>query len=87
MHDGVGPESIVAICFDRGIHQILAILAVLKAGGAFVPLDPDDPVLRKEMIIMDCGAKVLLTTQSHRRAFDKSIASKVIVSELLSIYE
>ncbi|EMD32324.1 PKS/NRPS enzyme [Gelatoporia subvermispora B] len=80
MHEGVGPDSVVAICFDRGIHQILAILAVLKAGGAFVPLDPDDPTLRKEMIIMDCGAKVLLTTQSHRRAFDKSIASKVIVA-------
>jgi hypothetical protein len=35
-------------CFERGTPQILAILAVLKAGGAFPPLDPIDPTLGKE---------------------------------------
>ena len=77
---GVGPDSIVAVCFERGIPQILAILAILKAGGAFLPLDPDDPTLRKEMLIVDTDAKILLTTYSQRRDFDKALGSKVIVS-------
>ena len=81
---GVGPDTIVAICFERGISQILAILGILKAGGAFLPLDPDDPTLRKEMLIVDTNAKILLTTYSQRRDFDKSLASKVIVSKLTS---
>ena len=77
---GVGPDSIVAVCFERGIPQILAILAILKAGGAFLPLDPDDPTFRKEMLIVDANANILLTTYSQRRDFDKALASKVIVS-------
>ena len=81
---GVGPDTIVAICFERGISQILAILGILKAGGAFLPLDPDDPTLRKEMLIVDTNAKILLATYSQRRDFDKSLASKVIVSKLAS---
>ena len=78
---GVGPDSIVAVCFERGIPQILAILAILKAGGAFLPLDPDDPTLRKEMLIVDANAKILLTTYAQRRDFDGALASKVIVSD------
>ena len=78
---GVGPDSVVAICFKRGIPQILAILAILKAGGAFLPLDPDDPTLRKEMLIVDANAKILLATYAQRRDFDKALASKVIVSD------
>jgi Condensation domain/AMP-binding enzyme len=80
IQQGVGPDSVVALCFDRGIPQILAILAVLKAGGAFLPIDPDDPAIRKELLVAECQAKVLLTTYSHHRDFDKSLASKVIVS-------
>ena len=78
---GVGPDSVVAVCFERGIPQILAILAILKAGGAFLPLDPDDPTLRKEMLIVDAKAEILLTTYAQRRDFDKALASKVIVSD------
>jgi hypothetical protein len=80
IHQGVGAESVVGLCFDRGIHQILSILAVLKAGAAFVPLDPDDPTIRKEALLVECKAKVLLSTYSHHRDFDKSISEKVIVS-------
>lgn len=85
IQQGVGSESVVAVCFDRGIQQILGILAVLKAGGAFLPLDPDDPTLRKELMIVDCKAKVLLTTSSHSRDFEKSIASKVLVSNVFFV--
>ena len=83
---GVGPDSVVAICFERGIPQVLAILSILKAGGAFLPLDPDDPTLRKEMLIVDTNAKILLSTYSQRRDFDKALASKVIVSGFVNVH-
>lgn len=83
---GVGPDSVVAICFERGIPQILAILGILKAGGAFLPLDPDDPTLRKEMLIVDTNTKILLSTYSQRRDFDKALASKVIVSTVTGFH-
>lgn len=82
---GVRVGDIVALCFDRGISQIVGVLAVLKAGGAFVPLDPDDPTLRKELMIAECGAKVLLTTSNHSRVFQKSLASKVLVCNFFGL--
>ena len=83
---GVGPDNIVAVCFERGILQVLAILATLKAGGAFLPLDPDDPPLRKAMLIVDTNANILLTTYSQRRDFHEALASKVIVSNAFEYY-
>ncbi|KIJ63928.1 hypothetical protein HYDPIDRAFT_40894 [Hydnomerulius pinastri MD-312] len=79
VQQGVRQGDIVALYFDRGISQILGILSVLRAGATFVPLDPDDPTLRKELMIEECGAKVLLTTSNHSRVFQKSLASKVLL--------
>lgn len=76
---GVRVGDVVALCFERGISQIVGVLAVLKAGCTFVPLNPDDPTLRKELMIAECGAKVLLTTSNHSRVFHESLASKVLV--------
>ncbi len=40
---GVGPEVLVGICLERSLQLTVALLAVLKAGGVYVPLDPDVP--------------------------------------------
>ncbi|KAH7909125.1 putative nonribosomal peptide synthetase [Hygrophoropsis aurantiaca] len=69
---GVRHGDIVALCFDRGIDQILAVLSVLKAGGTFVPLGPEDPTFRKELVVKECGALVLLSTSHHLHEFQKS---------------
>ncbi|KAI6098831.1 putative nonribosomal peptide synthetase [Pisolithus croceorrhizus] len=79
IQQGVRHGDVIALCFDRGIDQVLGVLAVLKAGATFVPLDPDDPTLRKELMVEECGARVLLTTSSHSRVFQKSLASKVLI--------
>lgn len=85
IQQGVRVGDVVALCFDRGISQIVGVLAVLKAGGVFVPLDPDDPTLRKELMIAECGARVLLTTSNHSRVFQKSLASKVLVCNFVGL--
>ncbi len=58
---GVGPESRVAVFLDRSPDLVVALLAVLRAGGAFVPLDPEHPDARLGLMIEDSGAALVLT--------------------------
>ncbi|WP_217225422.1 non-ribosomal peptide synthetase, partial [Streptomyces anulatus] len=58
---GVGLEDAVGVFVPRGVDLIVASLAVLKAGGAYLPLDPDYPADRLEFVLRDAGARVLLT--------------------------
>ncbi|WP_238539735.1 non-ribosomal peptide synthase/polyketide synthase [Corallococcus macrosporus] len=60
---GVGPEVRVALCLERTPDAIVAVLAVLKAGGAFVPIDPAAPSRRKSFVLKDSSASVLLSVQ------------------------
>ncbi|WP_010095780.1 AMP-binding protein, partial [Burkholderia ubonensis] len=60
-HYGVGPESLVGIMLDRSEAMIVAILGVLKAGAAFVPLDTAYPAERINHILGDTGLSLLLT--------------------------
>jgi non-ribosomal peptide synthetase component F len=60
--DGIGPEDIVAICLDRSPEMIVAILATLKAGAAYLPLDPGYPPERLAFITKDARPKRILTT-------------------------
>jgi len=57
---GVGPETVAAICVERSAAMITGLLAVLKAGGAYLPLDPDYPADRLAFMLADSGARVLL---------------------------
>lgn len=57
---GVGPDSIVGIVMDKSINMFVAIYSVLKSGGAYLPLEPDLPVDRINIIIEESGMKSLL---------------------------
>ncbi len=61
---GVGPEERVGISMDRGPEMPAAILGALKAGAAYVPLDPGYPEDRLRWVLEDCGARVLLTQEA-----------------------
>ncbi|MFL6200193.1 MAG: amino acid adenylation domain-containing protein, partial [Thermoanaerobaculia bacterium] len=61
---GVGPEMSVGLCVERSLEMPLALLAVLKSGGAWVPLDPEYPQERLALMIEDTAMPVLLT-QEH----------------------
>ena len=58
---GVRPDARVALCLERGIGMVIGILATLKAGGGYVPLDPDYPADRLNYMIEDSAPVVLLT--------------------------
>src|SRR5258706_4700255 len=58
---GVGPEVRVGICLERSAEMMIAVLGVLKGGGAYVPMDPADPEDRLGHILSDSQVKILLT--------------------------
>ncbi len=58
---GVGPEVIVAVCLERSVGAILSILAVLKAGGAYLPLDPAYPAERLAYMLENSRASLVIT--------------------------
>nr|AIE12095.1 putative NRPS/PKS hybrid synthase module B6C [uncultured bacterium] len=58
---GVGAEVRVGLCLERSVDLPVAILGILKAGGCYVPMDPEYPVERLEYILEDCAAPILLT--------------------------
>lgn len=59
----ISQGSLVAICFDKCPEASFSILGILKAGCAYVPLDPASPLARKKFILEDAGCKIVLTTQ------------------------
>jgi amino acid adenylation domain-containing protein len=61
---GLGPEVRVASCLEPSAERVVAFLAVLRAGGALLPLDPGHPAERLGFMLEDAGAAVLLTESS-----------------------
>ncbi|MDI1453325.1 condensation domain-containing protein, partial [Streptomyces sp. ATE26] len=65
---GIGPDTLVAVCLDRSPDLIAAVLGILKAGAAFVPLDPDYPTDRITYMVEDTGTPLIITSSdlAHR---------------------
>ncbi|MET0400359.1 MAG: AMP-binding protein, partial [Longimicrobiaceae bacterium] len=63
---GVGPETRVGIFVERSAEMLVALLGVLKAGGAYLPLDPAYPADRLAYILEDSGARLVLVQAATR---------------------
>lgn len=61
---GIGPESLVAVLLDRSVELVVVLLGILKAGAAYVPLDPSYPQQRIDDILRDSQARLLITRRS-----------------------
>jgi amino acid adenylation domain-containing protein len=66
---GVGPEKIVAICLDRSEELVVSIIAVLKAGGCYLPLDPAYPATRLASMLGETKALILITEPRRADTF------------------
>ncbi|MBI5085369.1 MAG: amino acid adenylation domain-containing protein [Acidobacteria bacterium] len=62
---GAGPDQLAGVCISRSPETVIAVLAVLKAGAAFLPLDPQLPQGRLESMLRDAGPKVLLCREAE----------------------
>ncbi|MFF7061853.1 non-ribosomal peptide synthase/polyketide synthase [Pseudomonas sp. NPDC008258] len=63
---GAGPDVLVGLAVERGLEMVIGLLAILKAGAAYVPLDPEYPQDRLGYMFEDSGIRLLLTQQHLR---------------------
>jgi len=61
---GVGPETVVGLCLERSVAMVIALLGVLKAGGAYLPLEPSSPEARLSFMMENAGAFLLVTQRA-----------------------
>ncbi|MFN6464051.1 MAG: non-ribosomal peptide synthetase [Nostoc sp. DedVER02] len=61
---GVGSNALVGLCVERSLEMVIGLLGIIKAGAAYVPLDPEYPPERLSFILEDAQVRVLLTQQS-----------------------
>jgi natural product biosynthesis luciferase-like monooxygenase protein len=76
---GVQPENRVGVCMGRSIDMVVALLAVMKSGGAYVPIDPHYPRERIQFVIEDAQASVILTEERLRAEIPASGARVIAV--------
>ena len=72
---GVRKGDRVGIYFPKCVESVIAMLGVVKAGGVYVPLDPQAPPDRIGYIIGNCGIRVLITREDKRRGLDQRRSS------------
>jgi len=75
---GVGPEVLAGVLLDRSAELVVALLAVLKSGGAYVPIDPAYPAPRVSFLLENSGAAVLVTRRGLLERFGESVPAAVV---------
>lgn len=78
---GVGSDVLAGICLDRSAEMVIALLAVLKAGGAYIPLDPRFPRERLGFMLEDSGAALLVTRRDLLDAVPRTQAQALCLDE------
>ncbi len=75
---GIGPTNIVGVMVDRSVEMVVSILGVLKAGAAYLPLDPAFPHDRLTFMLADAGATLVLTTGKYAGRLNHSIPELIV---------
>ncbi|MGW4749544.1 amino acid adenylation domain-containing protein [Streptomyces sp. NPDC004290] len=78
---GVGADDRVAVCLEQSAELAVALVAVLKAGGGYLPLDPEQPPARLARLVADAGAKVLVTDTVLRPRFGDHPAADLLTDD------
>jgi len=78
---GVGPNKLVALCLNKSPEMIVSLLAVLKAGGGYLPLDPGNPAERLQFVMEDSGAAHLITTAALAGKVPAAVPATVLIDE------
>jgi amino acid adenylation domain-containing protein/FkbH-like protein len=79
---GVGPETLVGLCLERSLDMVIALLAILKAGGTYLPLDPTHPSERISFILEDAQAKLLISSRALLSKLASAVPRRLALEEL-----
>ncbi len=82
---GVGPEVVVGLCVERSLEMIVGLLGVLKAGGAYLPLDPGYPEERLGFMIADAAPALILTQEALRGRLPDHVATLCLDAEWAAV--
>lgn len=82
-----GSSRLIAVLLDRSIESLIAFLAVLKSGSAYVPLDPNYPSARLRFILEDCGAKILIANYELLAKIDQQRLEHIVCLSSYSSWE
>src|SRR3984893_9952724 len=80
---GIQKGDRVGLFFPKSVESIISMLGVLKAGGVYVPLDPQAPAERVGYIIGNCGIRVLITREDKRRGLDSAVVESLTLTVLI----
>ncbi|HET6978706.1 MAG TPA: amino acid adenylation domain-containing protein [Pyrinomonadaceae bacterium] len=76
---GVGPDMVVGVCIERSLEMMVGVLGVLKAGGAYLGLDPAYPQERLQLMLDDTRANVLVTQERFSSRFEASGTTQIYI--------
>ena len=74
---GIKPDTLVGVCVERSLEMVIALLGILKAGAAYVPLDPTYPTERLAFMVEDAQTALLLTQQHLADLIPQSHAERI----------
>ncbi len=78
---GLGVENLVGVCLERSLQMVVTLLGIVKAGAAYVPLDPDYPLERLAFMLEEARIPVLLTQSGLRDRLPSTWAQVIYVDE------
>ncbi|MGO4760220.1 AMP-binding protein, partial [Streptomyces sp. 2MCAF27] len=87
---GVGPEQLVGVAMPRSTEQVAVVLGILKAGAAYLPIDPEYPAERIAYIVTDANPALILTTRATVRDLPQELSAGIMsidAGELPAVWE
>lgn len=79
---GAGREQVVALCMERSPQLVVGLLGILKAGAAYLPMEPAWPWARMRSVMADAGVRLAVTEAELLGAFDEVVAAAVVLDAL-----
>ncbi len=75
---GAGPDQVVGVCLERGPELVIAVHAVVAAGAAYLPLEPDHPADRLAGMLADAGARLAISTGGHAARLPNEVTAVLL---------
>jgi len=76
---GIGPNDLVAICMEKSVEMVIGLIAILKAGGGYLPIDPTYPTSRIEYMLTQSRAGIILSQETLLELFPETTAGIICI--------